>query len=77
MTARDDRNLTTGHEVLIYDEDAKALAHLYLPPEGTQVSIEELEAALARLAEAARERKRRRGDDGDCFYFSRPLDGSE
>jgi hypothetical protein len=48
------------HVVDIVDEDAAALVDLYLPPDGTHVSAEDLRAAIARLTAAANERKRAR-----------------
>jgi hypothetical protein len=46
------------HEVVIYDKTAQALAHLFLPPAGTQISAKDLEAACRALAEAAQAWKR-------------------
>ena len=48
------------HTVTILDEDAQVLADLFLPPEGTAVSIRELEDACHRLTEATRAWKRLR-----------------
>jgi len=45
-------------EVVIYDETAESLKHLFLPPPGSHVSAQELEEACAKLAEATRATKR-------------------
>lgn len=37
-------------EVVIYDEDAEALAEFFLPPSGSEVPPEELHDACRRLA---------------------------
>ena len=44
-------------EVVIHDETAQSLKHLFLPPEGSLVSAAELKAACARLADATRAMK--------------------
>ena len=46
------------HEVLIYDKTARALADIFLPPNGTRISGEELQAAVERLVEATNAVKR-------------------
>ena len=45
-------------EVIIHDEIAESLKHLFLPAEGSHVTAEELQVACARLAEATRAMKR-------------------
>jgi len=48
-------------EVIIHDEVADSLKHLFLPPDGAHVTANELKLACARLAEATRDMKRIRG----------------
>lgn len=45
-------------EVVIHDETAESLRHLFLPPDGSHVSLEVLQSACANLAEATRAMKR-------------------
>ena len=51
----------TMHRVDIFDATARALADLFLPPDGTQISGDDLQAAVHRLTEAANVLKRLRG----------------
>jgi hypothetical protein len=46
------------YEVIIHDETAESLKHLFLPPAGSHVTARELQIACARLAEATRAAKR-------------------
>jgi hypothetical protein len=52
------------HTVTIYDEHAKRLADLFLPPPGSMVSVAELREACRRLAEAANAMKKLERDGG-------------
>jgi hypothetical protein len=45
-------------EIVIHDEIAESLKHLFLPPAGSHVTASELQIACARLAEATRAVKR-------------------
>jgi hypothetical protein len=46
------------HRVDIFDKTAQALADLFLPPDGTQISGADLQAAVERLVEATNAVKR-------------------
>lgn len=50
--------MSDQHEVFIYDKTAQRLADLFLPPDGTQISGEDLEACVHRLLEATAHMKR-------------------
>ena len=48
----------TLHRVDIFDKTAQVLADLFLPPDGTQISGDDLQAAVERLVDATNAVKR-------------------